>query len=428
MVAELAEHLRRSGRSPRHRVRGSAGSRSTTSPSCDNRLDIERLFEYDEEVPDSPLALAHRLLAEAVDALAAATGPAAGDAELISVLTLGEGTARGLDRVVVGALADLERRGTFAGRGYRSTPSALGDLLGWERADAKRRLTAAEQIRPRIGLDGALLPPRLPATAEAFDAGSASLRHVEVVTRVLGSDAARRLTPQVWAGAEAQLAGWIPDCAPGEVQMRGTQLVDALDADGPEPDDRPRVQVNELHLLRNPDGPGGRLAGRYDDAAMFDAIASVVDAGARPRTADDDRTPAARQAEALADACGFVLDHGTSEQVPATGGRRPHLNVLVALDDLSAAPAPRCSTSAAPCRRSRCGCSPATPPSSRSSWAAPDSPSTSAAAPESSPRACAAPSPPATAAAPAAAAPRAGRRSTTSCRGSITARRASTTA
>uniref|UniRef100_UPI00260B7928 DUF222 domain-containing protein n=1 Tax=Pseudonocardia sp. TaxID=60912 RepID=UPI00260B7928 len=254
---------------------------------------------------DSPLTLAHRLLTEAVDALAAAAGPGAGDAELISALTLAEGAARRLDRVVVGALAHLERRGTFAERGYRSTAGALGDLLGWERTDAKRRLTAAEQIRPRTGLDGTALPPRLPATAQVFDAGAASLRHVEVIARVLGSDAARRLTPQVWAGAETQLAAWLPDCTPGELQVRGARLVDALDADGPEPDDRPRPAVNELRLHRNPGGTGGTLAGRYDDAAMFDAIATLIDAGARPRTADDDRTPATRQAEALADACGF---------------------------------------------------------------------------------------------------------------------------
>jgi len=64
---------------------------------------------------------------------------------------------------------------------------------------------------------------------------------------------------------------------------------------------------------------------------MFDAIAAVVDAQARPTDADDQRTQAGRQAQALADACGYVLDHG---DVPACGGRRPHLNVLVRLEDL----------------------------------------------------------------------------------------------
>jgi 5-methylcytosine-specific restriction protein A len=146
----------------------------------------------------------------------------------------------------------------------------LGDLLGWERGDAKRHLTAAEQVRARVGLDGTPLPPRLPATAAAFDAGVASLRHVEVVARVLGSAAAGRLDPQRWAGAEAQLASWIPDCTPQELHARGEQLLEALDADGPEPDERPDPCVNELHLQRHRGGNGGKLVGRFDDAAMFD--------------------------------------------------------------------------------------------------------------------------------------------------------------
>ena len=64
---------------------------------------------------------------------------------------------------------------------------------------------------------------------------------------------------------------------------------------------------------------------------MFDAIAAVLDAKARPLTADDPRSAAQRQADALAEVCGFVLGHA---DLPATGGRRPQLNVLVRLEDL----------------------------------------------------------------------------------------------
>jgi 5-methylcytosine-specific restriction protein A len=107
--------------------------------------------------------------------------------------------------------------------------------------------------------------------------------------------------------------------------------VEALDQDGAEPDDRPPVSVNELYLTRHPSGSGGRIKGRFDDAAMFDAIATVIDAHAKPLTRDDDRSAGERQAEALADACGYVLDHG---DVPECGGRRPHVNVLIRLEDL----------------------------------------------------------------------------------------------
>jgi Domain of unknown function (DUF222)/HNH endonuclease len=51
-------------------------------------------------------------------------------------------------------------------------------------------------------------------------------------------------------------------------------------------------------------------------------------------TGDDQRTAGERQAEALADVCGYVLDHGPVSLVPECGGHRPHVNVLVRLDDL----------------------------------------------------------------------------------------------
>ncbi|MGE0298962.1 hypothetical protein, partial [Pseudonocardia sp.] len=78
--------------------------------------------------------LAEALLAE----LSAMAGASAGDDELLGLLSVCEVLTRGAERVSVGAIADLERRGVFAERGYRSTVTALADLLGWERGDARR--------------------------------------------------------------------------------------------------------------------------------------------------------------------------------------------------------------------------------------------------------------------------------------------------
>ena len=96
-------------------------------------------------MPTGSLTTAHRLLAQAVDELSAVAVSGADD-ELVSLLTVCEGAARRLDRVTVDAVAALERRGTFAERGYKSTAGALRDLLGWERFEARRRVTAAEQV------------------------------------------------------------------------------------------------------------------------------------------------------------------------------------------------------------------------------------------------------------------------------------------
>ena len=278
------------------------------------------------------LSTAHRLLAQAVDELSAVAETGADD-ELVSLLTVCEGAARRLDRVTVDAVAALERRGTFSERGYKSAAGALRDLLGWERFEARRRVTAAEQVTPRVGLDGGALPARLPRTAAAFERGEACLRHVDVIARVLDTPAARRLSPEQWSGAEKQIAARVSDYTPSELYAWGKALVELLDQDGAEPDDRPPAQVNELNLTRLATG-GGKIKGRFDDAAMFDAIAAVIDAKAKPLTGDDDRTAGERQAEALADVCGYVLDHGSSDLVPECGGQRPHVNVLIRLDDL----------------------------------------------------------------------------------------------
>src|SRR3954454_16641255 len=143
-----------------------------------------------------------------------------------------------------------------------------------------------------MSLDGTPLPARLAATAKVFAGGHTGLRHVAVITRVLATPAAQRLAPQVWAGAEAQLAEKAAVYTPSELQTWGTALVEALDEDGPEPDDRPPAAVNELHLVRHRGTAGGTLKGRFDDAALFDAIATVIDAHARPVTAVEHRSAA----------------------------------------------------------------------------------------------------------------------------------------
>jgi 5-methylcytosine-specific restriction protein A len=77
-------------------------------------------------------------LNEAVDELAAIGTPAAAAEDLLSVLTISEGVARRLDQIVVGVVADLLRRWTFAERGYRNAVTAVADLLGWDRGEARR--------------------------------------------------------------------------------------------------------------------------------------------------------------------------------------------------------------------------------------------------------------------------------------------------
>jgi hypothetical protein len=266
-------------------------------------------------------------LADAVESLAAIARTAS-DTELLSVLLVCEGLTRRVDAISTVAIGTLDDRGAFLQRGYRSGARALADLLGWDYPHARTRATAASEVHTRTTLTGEHLPAHLPATAAAFTSGDIALRHVEVIGRVLGTDAARRLPPGAWSGAESQLAEHARTASPSDLLAFGTELITLLDQDGPEPHDTP---VNELRLTRHRGGAGGSIKGRFEDPALYDAIAAVIDAKAKPLTADDDRSAAQRQAEALADVCGYVLDHG---DVPETGGRRPRLTVLIRLEDL----------------------------------------------------------------------------------------------
>jgi Domain of unknown function (DUF222)/HNH endonuclease len=283
-------------------------------------------------VSESRLVSAHRLAEEALGKLAAAAETASDD-ELVSLLAVCEGASRRLERLSVAAIGALTRRGVFAERGY-ATPALAADLLGYDRAEARRRVLAAEQVDRRVGLDGQPLPPRLPATAAAFTAGRIGLRHLEVLARLLTSPAAGRLAPQTWAGAEQQLAERAAEYPPAELQTWGARLLELLDQDGPQPDDRAPEPVNELFLTRHRGGAGGSVRGRIADAAAFDTIATLLDAHAAPRDPHDHRPLPQRHADALAEVCGYLLDHG--EQVPETGGHRPQLNVHLRLEDLEA--------------------------------------------------------------------------------------------
>ena len=151
------------------------------------------------------LDTAHLLLAQAFDALDAIAEIGCRRRTRRASDRVRERGAR-LDQATVDAVAALERRGMFSERGYNSQPAPLADLLGWERFEARRRVIAAEHVTARVGLDGSPLPARLPATAAVFADGRASLRHVEVIARVLDTPSARRLTPEQWAGAESALA------------------------------------------------------------------------------------------------------------------------------------------------------------------------------------------------------------------------------
>ena len=167
---------------------------------------------------DGGFAKAERLLDSAFAALRQAAARAT-DTDLVDGLRISARIENQAQRFAVDTVAALTQRGVFARHGQRPE-YAVADLLGVEHGEARRVVAAAEHARPRVDLQGQPLPPRLPATAAALDAGTAGLRHVEVITRLLDGPAARRLDP---TPGPAPKPNWPPtpattpppNCAPG---------------------------------------------------------------------------------------------------------------------------------------------------------------------------------------------------------------------
>ena len=131
------------------------------------------------------VTLAHQGLVEALEGLRATMSTGAGDDELFAVLRSCAAVMRRAEVICVETIGTLARRGGFSERGYRSIPMAVAELMGCEPFEACRRVIAAEQVRPRVGLDGGMLPPGLPATATAavFESG-----HADAIARESGID------------------------------------------------------------------------------------------------------------------------------------------------------------------------------------------------------------------------------------------------
>jgi 5-methylcytosine-specific restriction protein A len=291
------------------------------------------MFDYHGDMLLGDLATASGALHSAVETVRARGGAATAD-ELREALHACHSLIQTAAQFQVETIAALDRNGIFTDCGYRRPDSAVANLLTLDRRQARELTAAAARVCARVDLQGQALPPALPATAAAFAAGTASLTHLSVIGQLLDSPAARRLAPQVWAGVEDQLAAHTGHYTPGELRTWGAQLIEAYDQDGPEPDDdEPPAGTNELRLTPLPAG-GGLLKGRFDDPARYALIATVLDATSAPLTAEDQRSPAERQADALAEVCGFVADHAATDVLPSAGGRRPHVTVTVALADL----------------------------------------------------------------------------------------------
>ncbi|MDR3662002.1 MAG: HNH endonuclease signature motif containing protein, partial [Mycobacterium sp.] len=193
--------------------------------------------------------------------------------------------------------------------------------------EARRRVRDAENLGPRTGLTGQVLPPLWENAARAQADGAINTEHVEVMGHFFA-----HLPTWVDLTTKAQCERTLITSArhqtPEELRTAANELRYLLDQDGPEPDDTERARQRGVTVSKQrPDGMS-ELHGSLDPEAraVLDAVLEKLAAPGMCNPADptpclsgtpsqaqidgDTRTPAQRNHDALTAMGRIVLSSG----------------------------------------------------------------------------------------------------------------------
>ncbi|MET0991442.1 MAG: DUF222 domain-containing protein, partial [Lacisediminihabitans sp.] len=204
-------------------------------------------------------------------------------------------------------------------------------------AEAARLCEVGVAVRPRLAVDGSVLPARYPTLGAAVESLTLGVEAAAVIVRELDQAA-----PYCPADARAAGERLLVDHAPGltvrQVQALARQVRDRLDEDGAEPRDQIRRQRRALKLIPQPDGMVRLVWDMPPETAGLvragiDALVGEQLRAARDRVAEsletdgiadtDDRTMPQRRADAAED----LFRHAIGCDRP--GGDRPVVTMVV---------------------------------------------------------------------------------------------------
>jgi hypothetical protein len=245
---------------------------------------------------------------------------------------------------------------TLGAAGYASAIDAIGQLTAVSEAEAARRIRVGKAVTCGIAISGAATAPRYPVIAEGVCSGCLGVEAADVLIRELDA-VAPRVDPVVLAEAEQGLVGLAAgtdDHPPLRVELVRVQVkafVLAIDPDGARPrEQRARVKRKLTFGPETVDGlipVSGLLV-----AEVGVTFKRLVDAHVRKvsftdggtdgtggadmlpaSSAADDRTPAQRRHDSLAD---ILSAASRVRDAPELAGAAPAVIVTVtqsALDD-----------------------------------------------------------------------------------------------
>ncbi|MGD9618676.1 MAG: HNH endonuclease signature motif containing protein [Mycolicibacterium sp.] len=150
--------------------------------------------------------------------------------------------------------------------------NAVADVTRISLGEARRRVRNAEQLAPRTTLIGLPLPPALPATAKAWQAGILGEEHLIVIQKFL-RDLPGHIAPDVIAHCEEFLAEQAAQLRPDQLEKVAAQLAIRVNPDGTfNDDDRARARGFTWCGGQRPDGTSiGKLIATPQLRAELDA-------------------------------------------------------------------------------------------------------------------------------------------------------------
>jgi hypothetical protein len=191
-------------------------------------------------------------------------------ADLVRMAGRWEQIARRLAVLGADAAVELERRdvGELGGAAHR----VLADWLRVSPAQARRRISLAQPLAARTSLTGESLPPRQPATAQAWREGELDVDHLRVIARFLAElpFAVGRADRE---DAEAFLVEHARQLRPDQLAKLAEQLALVLNPDGSFSDADRALRRGFRWGPQRPDGMSeGRLCASPALRAELDAL------------------------------------------------------------------------------------------------------------------------------------------------------------
>jgi hypothetical protein len=168
---------------------------------------------------------------------------------------------------VVGSV-DCSREPALGG----ATARVVADVIRVTPAEARRRIRDAGQLQPRTTLSGQTVPPALPATAKAWDAGLLDIEHLRAIQKFI-ADLPDEVHPAAAEKAEAFLAEKAAELRPDQLAKLADRLALSLNPDGKFSDDyRAAHRGFQWCGRQRPDGMSvARLVATPELRAMLEA-------------------------------------------------------------------------------------------------------------------------------------------------------------